>query len=76
MITGRSSKVITVLIAIQNVTIKSPCWDETLLIAAVFIAKVKENMTIESGTSRVQTCTLKIRSLSIPSAGVRCELFQ
>ena len=43
VITGRSPKVITVLTAIQNVTIKLPCWEETPL-----IAKVKENVSIES----------------------------
>ena len=48
VITGRSSKVITVLTAVQNVTIKSPCWDKTPLIAAVFITEAKEKVTIKS----------------------------
>ena len=43
VITGSSPKVITVLTAIQNVTIKLPCWEETPL-----IAKVKENVSIKS----------------------------
>ena len=48
VITGKSSKVITMFTTIQNMTIKSPCWDETQLITAVFITKAKENVTIES----------------------------
>ena len=45
--TGRSSKLITMFTAVQNVNIKSSCWDKTLLITvqtavqiAMFIAKV------------------------------------
>ena len=51
VIIGRSLKVITLFTAVQNVTTKWSCWDETALIAAMFIAEVKENVIIESSTS-------------------------
>ena len=42
---------------------------------AMFITKAKENETIELNESS-PNCILTIRSLSIPSACVRCELFR
>ena len=42
---------------------------------AMFIAKAKENETIELNESS-PNCILTIRSLSIPSACVRSELFR
>ena len=69
MITGRSLKVITVLITVQNVKknviIKLSYWEKTLLIADVFIAEVITGRSAKMIT--VFTTVQKVKKIIVKS---------